>query len=414
MESDSAVLLFLALGILIISARLGGSLARRLQQPRVLGELIVGILLGPTLLDVLHSPALGLDQANLGESIHTLAELGVLLLLFNIGLEVHLHELTRVGRTAAIAGIAGAFGPVVTVFLLVLLFGYPWQSGLFAGVTLAATSVSISAQVLLELGVLRTRVGNGLLATALIDDVIAILLVSVAVAITQAGGSFEAGPLTRIMLRIAVYLVVAFSIAWLLLPRLMHWIEAHPELAHSYGVPAIALVMALLFGWSAEQFGGVAAITGAFIAGVGLSRTNDAVKHQIESAVANLAYAFLVPIFFVSIGLRTDLRSFPLAALPLAAALLAAAVVSKLLGCGLGAHWGGFSRQEALQLGMCMIPRGEVDLIILSLASTAGVIQTQDPLFSSLFLVIILTTILAPPLVRRVFQPASAVQAEKV
>jgi Kef-type K+ transport system membrane component KefB len=121
-----------------------------------------------------------------------------------------------------------------------------------------------------------------------------------------------------------------------------------------------------------------------------------------------LAYAFLVPIFFVSVGLQTDLSQFPLSALPLATVLLVLAVVSKLLGCGVGARLGGFTNQESFRLGVCMISRGEVGLIIASLGLSSGILKLEDPLFACLFLVILLTTVVTPPLVRRVFQPASA------
>lgn len=404
MAENPAVALFLALGIIILASRIGGTLARRVGQPRVLGELVVGVLLGPTVLDLLHAPILhGID---LNETIRHLSELGVLLLMFLVGLEVNLKELAAVGKTAGIAGALGAIAPVVLGLPLVMLFGYGWQPALFAGVTLAATSVSISAQVLLELGVLRTKVGNALLATALIDDVLAILLVSLAVAVS-AGGAVQAavdlGSLLGIVARMALYLGGAFVVAWFVVPRLINWISTMPAIRQSYGIPALALVVALVFGWSAEEWGGVAAITGAFIAGVGFSRAKADVKHEIEASASQIAYSFLVPIFFVHVGLETNLRAFPLSALPLALLLLVVALISKVGGCGLGARWGGFAPREALQLGVCMISRGEVGLIIATLGVTSGVFQTDQPLFAALFLVILVTTVVTPLLVRQVF-----------
>jgi Kef-type K+ transport system membrane component KefB len=171
---------------------------------------------------------------------------------------------------------------------------------------------------------------------------------------------------------------------------------------------AIALILALFYGWSAEEWGGVAAITGAFIAGVGFSRARDDVRHEVEAATSAIAYALLVPIFFISVGLETDLRAFPLSALPLAGLLLLAALVSKVGGCGLGARLGGFSQRESLQLGVCMISRGEVGLIIASLGLASGVFRADDPLFASLFLVILLTTVVTPILVRQVFRSQQA------
>ncbi len=406
MQNSPVVALMLALGIILFAARIAGEIARKFDQPRVLGELIIGVVLGPTLLNMLHSQALGLADAHIDETIIEMAELGVMLLMFKVGLEVNIDELKKVGVVAGIAGIAGAVIPVVLVLPVVMLFGYEWQPALFAGVTLAATSVSISAQVLLELGLLQTKEGNALLATALIDDVIAILLVSLTVAITTTTGSVDLGGLVQIIVRMSLYLVIAFLLAWYGVPLLMKWLNKFADLTKAYGNSAMGLVLAFIFGWAAQAFGGVAAITGAFIAGVGLSRTPHHVKHQVEEAANALAYAFLVPVFFVSVGLQTDLSRFPLDALPLAVVILVLAVVSKVVGCGLGARLGGFNNQESFRLGVCMVSRGEVGLIIASLGVSSGILKLDHPLFAVLFLVILLTTVVTPPLVRRVFQPA--------
>ncbi len=414
MENNPVIALFLALGIIIAAARIAGTLARRFDQPRVLGELIVGVILGPTLVDLLHSSVFGLGAAHLQETIVEFAELGVLLLMFKIGLEIHLDELLKVGRVALVAGVLGALLPVAMTLPLGLLSGYGWQQTLFAGVTLAATSVSISAQVLIELGVLRTKEGNALLATALIDDVVAILLVSLTIAITGPQAQIDSGSLVLIVARMAGYIIIAGLIAWFILPRVINWIDSRPESKHSYGDAAVALIIVLIFGWSAEFFGGVAAITGAFIAGVGLSRARGGAKREIDVAISNISYAFLVPIFFISVGLQTDLSNYPLSALPLTALLLVVAVLSKIAGCGLGARVGGFNRIESMRLGVCMISRGEVGLIIASLGLSSGVLRADDPMFASLFMVILLSTVITPPLVRRMFQtnPANESQSQ--
>lgn len=398
--------LMFALGIILLASRAGGAIARRLNQPRVLGQLIVGVLLGPTVLDMLHW---GIIQGvDLQGTIKEFAELGVLLLMFNIGLEVHLSELAKVGRVAILAGFLGVIAPIGLTMLVLMPFGTDWQPALFAGVTLAATSVSISAQVLLELGYLRTKEGNALLATALIDDVLAILAVSLTLVIASPATSGEGGDASQLLLIIAQmagYIIVAFLVAWYILPRVMEWIQSRAELSQAYGIPVFALVAALLFGWSAEYLGGVAAITGAFIAGVGLSKlSNRNMKHDIEQTMSHLAYVFLVPIFFVDVGLETDLSTFPLESLPLMLALLAMAVISKVIGAGLGARLGGFNTIESLRVGVCMISRGEVGLIIISIGLTNNIIDATSDLYASLFMVILLTTVLTPPMVRWIFQ----------
>lgn len=401
MEHNPAAALFLAIAIIIAASRIGGAITRRLGQPRVLGELIVGVILGPTVLNMMQQPIF--HGAELSNTIHELAELGVLLLMFLVGLEVNLGELASVRQVATYAGFAGALLPVVLTVPLVLAANFTWEPALFAGVTLAATSVSISAQVLLELGFLRTKEGNALLATALIDDVLAILLVSLATALVRTGGEVDLGSMVLIVVRMAIYIVIASLTAWFVVPRLMEYISKRPVLAQSYGIPAFALVIMLLFAWSADEFGGVASITGAFIAGVGLSRVHEHDKHQVEEAASAIAYAFLVPIFFVNVGLQADLRSFPLSALPFAAALLIVAIFSKVVGCGWGAKRGGFTNQESFRLGVCMISRGEVGLIIASLGISAGVFRADEPLFTALFLVILVTTVVTPIFVRMVF-----------
>ena len=397
--------LMLALGIILLASRAGGAIARLLNQPRVLGQLIVGLILGPTVLDMLHWGIL--QGVDLQGAIKEFAELGVLLLMFNIGLEVHLSELAKVGKVAVFAGVLGVAAPVAFTLVVLLPAGYAIAPALFAGVTLAATSVSISAQVLLELGYLHTKEGNALLTTALIDDVLAILAVSLTLVLAGAGSAQGGGELSQlivIIVQMAGYIAVAFLLAWYALPRLMQWIQRRPQLSQSYGIPIFALICALLFGWSAEYFGGVAAITGAFIAGVGLSKLPGGMKHDIEQTMSHLAYVFLVPIFFVDVGLETDLSAFPLEALPIMLALLLMAVISKVFGAGFGARMGGFNLRESLRVGVCMVSRGEVGLIIISIGLTSGILDGGSELYASLFMVILLTTVLTPPMVRWVFQ----------
>ncbi len=397
--------LMLALGVILLASRAGGAIARRLQQPRVLGQLIVGVILGPTLLDMLHWGIL--QGVDLQHTIKEFAELGVLLLMFNIGLEVHLSELAKVGKVAVFAGVLGVVVPIALTVMVLLPAGYDMIPAFFAGVTLAATSVSISAQVLLELGYLHTKEGNALLATALIDDVLAILAVSLTLVLAGTGGAQGSGDLSQllvIVVQMAGYIVIAFLLAWYALPRVMVWIQRRPQLSQSYGIPIFALISALLFGWSAEFIGGVAAITGAFIAGVGLSKLSSSMKNDIEQTMSHLAYVFLVPIFFVDVGLETDLSAFPLDALPFMLILLLMAVISKVFGAGFGARVGGFNLRESLRVGVCMVSRGEVGLIIISIGLSSGILDGGSELYASLFMVILLTTVLTPPMVRWVFQ----------
>ena len=402
------VQLFLALAILIIAAEFFGTLARVLGQPRVFGALVAGVIIGPNLLDFMQLPMfaeLGLDEKEFMEhSIEILAELGVMFLMFNVGLDVHLRELFSVGRAAVFGGTAGAVVPTIFAALMVLAYDYTTEIALFAGVALAATSVSISAQTLLELGLLRSREGNTVLAAAIVDDVLAILLLSfVTATVGTSVGSDADSNLLLIAFKMLAYVSVAMVLGWYALPRIVTWLGRHEHTAQL--VAPVAVVFALLFAWSAEEFGGVAAITGAFIAGAGLSRTGGDIKRTIKTNVSSITYAFLAPVFFVSIGLKMDLANFPMEAVVFTVILLLLAVVTKIVGCGFGAKLAGnFTNIEALRVGVCMISRGEVGLIILNEGFRRGVFESAGYVDASLLVVILLTTVFTPPLVRWSFQ----------
>ncbi len=408
---SGVVALFLGIGIILVAARIAGSTARALGQPRVLGELLIGVVLGPSVLNMLQWGVFG--GHDLSNVIHELAEIGVLLLMFNIGLDVHIKELAKVGKVALFAGFLGVIFPVVFSGLITFWGGYEWQTALFAGVVLAATSVSISAQVLLEVGHLHSRVGNGLLATALIDDVLTIILVSLTVAITGAsGGAVDIAQLGGIVLRMSLYIAVAFAVSWWIVPQVFEWLAKRPNIAQNYGMAVWGVALAFIFGWSAEAIGGVAAITGAFIAGVGLSRLNNQeMKREIGNAVSYISYAFVVPIFFINVGLQIDLSNFPWGdAWLFALVMLVVAILTKVIGAGIGGRLGGFNNREALQLGVCMVSRGEVGLIVAAIGVNNGILVPTDPLFSVLFLTILLTTVLTPPIVRVVFAQRKSVE----
>jgi Kef-type K+ transport system membrane component KefB len=387
--------LVFALMVIITAAKAGGWLAVRLRQPAVLGELLAGVLLGPSLLGMLQWPFLtnAAEPHLLTETIYHLAGLGVICLMFLAGLEVDLREMRRTGRVSTLAGIIGVIVPLALGALVVLPFGYHGQAALFVGMILTATSVSISAQTLLELGVLRSREGIALLGAAVVDDVLVILLLSVfvAVAATRAGG----GAIVLVLVRMLLYMGLAIA-AVFLLPRLADWVDGQPI---SEGLAALVLVVTLAYAWTAEVGGGLAAITGAFIAGIGFGRSH--LRATIGRSMHTITYGFLVPIFFVSIGLKTNARLLTGAGLLLALVLVIVAVVSKVLGGGLGARLGGFTNRESLRVGVGMISRGEVGLIVASVGVNAGLIQTE--LFSIVTLIVMVTTLVTPPLLRQVF-----------
>ncbi|MGC8873188.1 MAG: cation:proton antiporter, partial [Chloroflexia bacterium] len=220
--------LIFALVCIITGAKAGGWIARRLRQPAVLGELLVGLVLGPSLLNLLGWPFLQ-DAHNshlLEETVYQLAELGVVCLMFLAGLEIDLTEMRRAGRVATFAGVSGVLFPLGLGALAALPFGYQGRAAIFVGVILTATSVSISAQTLLELGKLRSPEGVALLGAAVVDDVLVILLLSVMTALE--GGQGSIGAILLVFLRMVLYLGAALAVGFFLLPRLAEWVDRQP------------------------------------------------------------------------------------------------------------------------------------------------------------------------------------------
>lgn len=386
--------LLLALALVIAAAKMGGWLSNRMGQPAVLGELTVGLLLGPSVLNVFGQPYF--ETAHTGETLHELGELGVIFLMFAAGLEIHLSDFVKTGKPALFAGVLGVLVPIGLGMAVAMPFGYSTSQALFVGIVLAATSVSISAQTLMELGYLRSREGLILLGAAVVDDVLAIAILSGFVAIETAGGGGVAG-LAWIIARMLLFLVGAFLLGRWLLPRIALWVERLPV---SQGVMSFAVVSVLIFAWASEAVGGVAAITGAFIVGLALSTSQT--KDEIEAGIRTLTYAFFVPVFLVGIGLTANARLLSANDLGLALAICVVAVLSKLIGAGAGARLGGTTGREALRVGVGMVSRGEVGLIVAGVGVTAGVIEAD--VFTVVVIMVLVTTLVTPPLLRLVFR----------
>jgi Kef-type K+ transport system membrane component KefB len=381
-----------SLVVILVAAKAAGTISTRLGQPSVLGELLAGLILGPSLLDIAHLPFM--TDAHLPEFITHLGELGVLLLMFLAGLELHLTELTKTRRVAGLSGTMGVIVPVGMGWLAGLAFGLPSEQALFLGLAMGATSVSISAQTLIELKVLRSRVGLSLLGAAVFDDILVILLLSTILALGGGGGSI-AGVLV-VLLRMVAFLVLSVLFGLYALPWLACKVD---QLQITQGAATLAIALLLVYGLAAELLGGMAAITGTFFAGLMFARTPQ--KSIMQKDLQALAYAFFVPIFFVNIGLSINLRNIQPQTLWLALVVIILAVVSKILGCGAGARLAGMTWIESLQLGVGMISRGEVGLIIANVGLVQGLLS-QDA-FSAVVGMVLATTLLTPPLLRTVF-----------
>jgi Kef-type K+ transport system membrane component KefB len=296
---------------------------------------------------------------------------------------------------SALSGLFGVVSPVALGWAAGLLFGFTTTQSIFLGLILGATSVSISAQTLMELHVLRTRVGLGLLGAAVFDDILVILLLSTLLAVSSGGGGLVSIALIFVRILLFLGLSVAFGL------RVLPWLSRRTaRLQVSQASLSLALVILFLYGLAAELVGGMAAITGTFLAGLMFARTPE--RNRIDSGIQALAYSLFVPVFFVSIGLGVNLREVSPGAIWLMAVISVLGILGKLLGAGLGAKLGGFTWLESIQLGAGMVSRGEVGLIVANIGAREGHVPPE--VFSAVIGMVIITTLITPPLLRALFR----------
>lgn len=390
------------LAILLLSAKAFGYLSTKLNQPSVLGELIIGIILGPSLLNIFNISFLNYEE--LPMFINEFAEIGVLLLMFIAGLELHLSDLAKNKAASAYAGIFGVVVPVLLGFLVGEMFSMDREQSLFLGLTLGATSVSISAQTLIELRMLRSRVGFGLLGAAVFDDMLVILLLSGFIAL-HLGGSIN--EILMVVGKMVVFLSASLAFGYWILPKITKKIQKLPI---TQGSITLALVIIFVYGVSAEILGGMAAITGSFIAGLMYARTTE--KNEIERGLRSLAYGLFVPIFFINIGLHIDIHDMGISSLWILLAVSAVAILGKIIGSGLGARLGKFGWKESLQLGVGMVSRGEVGLIVATVGLQENLLNPD--LYSAIVGMVLITTLITPPLLRASFTNIDTKQTSQV
>lgn len=391
---SSFLQLAFVLSIILLAAKLGGYLSTRIGQPSVFGELLVGVILGPSLINLTGLSFL--SNTHLGETISELGDLGVMMLMFLAGLELEFKDLARNLKVSAFAGSLGVVLPVGLGLLAGELLGMDFSHAMFLGLTLGATSVSISAQTLMEMQLLRSRVGLGLLGAAVFDDILVILLLSIYLALESGGGGFLA--ILWVIVKMILFLALSMAFGIWLLPRLT---RLTARLSISQGVVSLAIVVLLVYGLAAEWVGGMAAITGAFIAGLMFGRTPE--SEEVENGLNTLAYAFFVPVFFISIGLKVNVKDLQPSAFWMTLLIILIAILGKILGAGLGAYLGKFTIRESLQMGIGMVSRGEVGLIVASVGLNQGLLSVE--IFSAIVGMVLVTTLVTPPLLRIAFRP---------
>lgn len=381
------------LGILFVvlaAAKLAGHIVQRLGQPSVLGELIAGVIVGKSMLGVV-------DPSN--EVVHMMGELGVVILLFSIGLETDLESLLKVGGTSLTVAIVGVALPFALGLGLALMLGLALPVAIVCGAAMTATSVGITARVLADLGHLQSVEGQVILGAAILDDVIGLVILTVIAGFTDGHAISFAGILKTTAIAFG-FLIAAVTLGRMVVPAVLDFISdrANP------GAPAIvALTLAFGLSWVADRVGS-AVIVGAFAAGLLVVGTKK--YHDVEVGVTRLG-RFFVPLFFVTVGAAVDvkvLNPFEPAnhrTLIIAGILSVAAVVGKFA-AGYAPYW--FKGKKSL-VGAGMVPRGEVGLIFARMGKEGGLLD--EGLYAAITVVVLVTTFLAPPLLRHLAPPST-------
>lgn len=376
--------MLLALILILVVSRIGGIVSARIGQPAVLGELLVGIVLGPSLLGWVQ-PSAGLAD---------FAEIGVILLMFIAGLETDLPALRKAGLPALLVACGGVAVPMIAGTYYSVKTGLDIHTALFIGTVLTATSVSISAQTLMELGKLRSKEGTLILGAAVIDDVIGILVLTVVVGADSHAGA----PLWLIGAKLLAF----FALAILVVPRVLPYLVRFADRNNgSEMMLTTALVVCFLLSFGA-QWAGVADITGAYVAGILFGQTE--VRRRVSGRSQVLAYSLLTPVFFANIGLNAQLRGLGPSMTGILV-LCAIAVLGKVIGCGVAALAVKCTPLEALRVGIGMVSRGEVALITASIGLGVG-LMTQA-VYTSMVVMVLVTTVLTPPLLKASFAARS-------
>lgn len=376
------------LAVILMSTKLFGLITKKVQMPQVVGALLAGVILGPAVLNVLSET----------EFIKQLAELGVIVLMFTAGLETDVNQLKKTGKSSFIIAMFGVLIPLIGGFLIANIFNKGNDinailQNVFLGIILTATSVSITVETLKEMGKLSTKAGNAILGAAIIDDILGIIALTITTSL--------ADPSINVLLvltKIIIFFIFSAICGYLFKWTFVKMDERYKRNLRRFVI--VAFVFCLLLSFIAEEFFGVADITGAFISGLVISDSNR-VKY-LKSRFETLSYILLSPIFFASIGIRVKLTAMTSEILIFTVLLLVIAILSKILGCGLGAKLCKYSNTEAYQIGVGMVSRGEVALIVANKGIAMGLMVPE--FLGPIVIVVVITTIITPILLKIAFK----------
>ncbi len=377
--------IFKDLAIIVVFAKLFGILARKCKAPQVVGEIIAGLLIGPSVLGIV----------NLSDFLTKMAEIGVILLMFSAGLETNLRDLIKTGVKATLIACSGVFVPLIGGTVLYgCFYGFAeigsrdFYSAVFIGVILTATSVSITVQALREMGKLKGTIGTTILSAAIIDDVIGIIVLTVVVGLSN--GSVSAG---TVCLKTALFFVFSIVVGLLIYKLFKFFDSRYP---HTRRIPIMGLALCLAMSYVAEKYFGIADITGAYVAGIILCNIRDS-EYIAEKMDIN-SYMLFGPIFFASIGLKTDISDLNMSILVFAVCFVLVGLLCKIIGCGIVAKMCKFTWADSLKIGVGMMTRGEVALIVSQKGLSVGLVSPVY--FTAVILLIITSSILTPILLK--------------
>lgn len=391
-------LLFVA--IILLSTKIFSLLSQKVNMPQVVGALLVGVLLGPSCLNILHET----------DFLTKSAEIGVIFLMFLAGLDTDFDDLKATGKSSVIIAFVGVLIPLGSGFLTYYLFFHGQRpdtmiflESAFVGIVLTATSVSITVETLREMGKLKGKMGTSILGAALIDDILGIIALTVITSFTVPGVEIMV-----VLLKILLFFVF-IAVCGFFVFRLFRKLEIVYGTKRRVAIYAVAFC--LLLSYISEVYFGVADITGAYFAGLILCNVTET-KSYIASKINITSYMFFTPIFFASIGIKTVITGMSQELILFTLALLIVAILSKIVGCGLGAKICGFSNMDSLAIGVGMISRGEVALIVAQKGEQAGLISPT--LFPAIVLVVIVTTLITPILLKAVIYMKEQKQVDAI
>lgn len=389
-------------GIILLSTKFVGMVTRKIGLPQVVGMIIAGLLIGPALFRGTGFPGLIHPTEIEMDVLKSFSQIGVVFILFSSGLETDFREMKRSGAAATCIALAGVFVPILlgTAVALMFMGGFSalhdtekLMNALFIGCILSATSVGITVETLRELGKLKTKIGTTVLSAAIIDDVIGIAALSI---LTGLGGE---GNIGMTLLRVAGFFVFTIVVGYLMRRGFRLMVKIYP---HKRRTSIFAFAACFFFAYAAEEFFGIAAITGAYMAGLMLSGLGD--SQFVDRKVIVSSYMFFTPMFFAYIGISADFSAFHWSSMLFVVSFVAAGIIGKIIGCGAAARCFKYDKQESLAAGFGMIARGEVALAVYATGSVLIAPQGGiDPLVATIFL-IITSSILCPIFLKLVFR----------